>query len=1127
MGGKPNENFSAAGRLGLTFGLGAWLGAPGYIAGGALGSVLFPPATPEPPDPYTALALNTAEEGAPVALHYGVNKIKGNWIYKGPLRKKKVEQGGKGGQKTVTGYKYWTWATLGLGKGTVDITRMWKNDDVQPAYGNAQIEIYRGTADQTVNPDWAARADDVVPLKRLAYTYLNNYYLGENNNQMPTISTEVHRFPWDSAMDSIPPYVANKVSEQTVGGNKILRDAYDNIHTFTRTEWKTYNASWELQKTVDLTNIALPIYEGTWDVCLTYSGGKTYVNMSYNDGYGTELYLIRFDAGKEKLETEKTETQKGQFRKYLIHDFVSIGVDNSRIRANSEYIFIATSYLGSAVDMFKIALNGQTVLAHYDFLSDFDIGAMGNFEVNEDFCFWMTNGGKTAIIDFNGVKKDVLNTSPDWAPGQIVALKGAPCLLGIELGIQTSPPNFDYDRIQYVMYDRDTGMFETVTQNELNIDETWWTDHGSSPFFGTKETMMCHEGPNGTFYLTGHDSVGNYYTMELVLDANPANIIYDLFKETKGFGMTLVDESELEGIGDTCFDNRIGMSFSLVRKQNVGAVVRDILGHIQAHPYQTDEGKFGFFMPKPSDSVIDTIEIEDVLSIKDDTTPDVGIISTSLKDIGLCPNRLNVTYENRLNWYKRNATFQLDDMLAQDLDGEVIEETLNYQMFSNPAVVSKMAWKAWKIGRFQNMLHVLVLNGRWLKIRHGQVYNLNFPDEGIVNKRCRVWSVQDAPPDTDAGVTVMWMMDDEFITSYEEIDYDPSISENTSVGPAEEVVPVVWEEDARYNNDVPHMGFTAIRSSDGTAYCDIHISLDAPDNFFYALRLTQFANVGDLTVDMDDDVRKIRVNTDDYSESTFATYTRVNQRNNLSYCLVGEVPDDLNATLENMEFVTYRGSVDVSGDLELRNVVRGKDYTQPKAHAIADETVVLHTGISYNKIEIPTEWMGKTIYIKFVPFNLRGDGFELDDVDTYEYTISNWTRKATHADRGQIEDSARGKLGSRTKTEDSDVKIVWQHTNRNDGIGKATLNVWEWNGFQMGDVDDYDIIVYESDGVTVKTEHLSIGLVDNYTYTNVQNTTDFGGVPSDDFWLGIRPVVTGRGPGREGFDIEKVHIERV
>lgn len=79
-------------RLGLTIGLGATpLGTAGYILGGVLGGVLFPPDAPEAPDPYTELGTNATGGNSRIAYSVGINKIAGTHIYKGDLRSEAVE----------------------------------------------------------------------------------------------------------------------------------------------------------------------------------------------------------------------------------------------------------------------------------------------------------------------------------------------------------------------------------------------------------------------------------------------------------------------------------------------------------------------------------------------------------------------------------------------------------------------------------------------------------------------------------------------------------------------------------------------------------------------------------------------------------------------------------------------------------------------------------------------------------------------------------------------------------------------------------------------------------------------------------------------------------------------------
>jgi hypothetical protein len=123
----------------------------------------------------------------------------------------------------------------------------------------------------------------------------------------------------------------------------------------------------------------------------------------------------------------------------------------------------------------------------------------------------------------------------------------------------------------------------------------------------------------------------------------------------------------------------------------------------------------------------------------------------------------------------------------------------------------------------------------------------------------------------------------------------------------------------------------------------------------------------------------------------------------------------------------------------------------------------------------------------------------------------------------EIEQGGVG-LGSIVKTTDSDVKVIWEKTNRLSGMKSATASEWVWHGFIEGDVNDYDVYIFQSDGETLQASHLGIGLVTEYTYTNSQNSTDFGGSPSDHFWIGIVPVVYGVGHVE---DMEKQEVIRI
>jgi hypothetical protein len=228
--------------------------------------------------------------------------------------------------------------------------------------------------------------------------------------------------------------------------------------------------------------------------------------------------------------------------------------------------------------------------------------------------------------------------------------------------------------------------------------------------------------------------------------------------------------------------------------------------------------------------------------------------------------------------------------------------------------------------------------------------------------------------------------------------------------------------------------------------------------------------------------------------------------------------------MDELEFMTYREAEISGSDLILKHCVRGKDYTHIKTHDADD--FILHVGSpnDYFRYQPPPNYRGKKIYIKCIPGNAEGDiPLGLADVTGYEYTIQGYGAKATHTAMLEIEQGGIG-LGNIVRTTDSDVKVIWEKTNRLSGMKAQTLGEWEWHGFVEGDVDDYDIIIFQSDGVTIQASHLGIGLVTSYTYTNTQNSTDFGGSPSDHFWIGVRPVIRGVGYVP---DMEKQEVIRI
>jgi len=197
----------------------------------------------------------------------------------------------------------------------------------------------------------------------------------------------------------------------------------------------------------------------------------------------------------------------------------------------------------------------------------------------------------------------------------------------------------------------------------------------------------------------------------------------------------------------------------------------------------------------------------------------------------------------------------------------------------------------------------------------------------------------------------------------------------------------------------------------------------------------------------------------------------------------------------------------VSGsDLELDHCYRGKHYTIPSEQT-TDAKVFL-VGIDKFKPvrDYPEQYVGKTIQIKMLGFNTKGQIQDIDEVAEFEYVIKGYTIKATHVAALEIKSGGAGLGGIDTvdTSGSNNVTVQWKDTARNGGISRTAFGQWKWNEFIPGDGDSYDVLIYDSTKTLVET-HFDIGDVNEYTYTGAQNNTDFGGVETD-FYIGIRPT---------------------
>lgn len=176
------------------------------------------------------------------------------------------------------------------------------------------------------------------------------------------------------------------------------------------------------------------------------------------------------------------------------------------------------------------------------------------------------------------------------------------------------------------------------------------------------------------------------------------------------------------------------------------------------------------------------------------------------------------------------------------------------------------------------------------------------------------------------------------------------------------------------------------------------------------------------------------------------------------------------------EFLAYEtAELKGVGRYTLGNLTRGAYGSNIDRHNAGSQFVRIDEAMF--KYAVPANWVGRTIWVKLVSFNVFGSGAqELAEVPAYSYTIKG-------APLGQIQNLR--------------LTSSWAY-------GKEAVIAWD----KLGGADTYDVEVYA--GNTQKLLRSLSGIVDNgFTYTQADMKADGGQVRDVVFKVRGR-AVTGR-----------------
>lgn len=161
------------------------------------------------------------------------------------------------------------------------------------------------------------------------------------------------------------------------------------------------------------------------------------------------------------------------------------------------------------------------------------------------------------------------------------------------------------------------------------------------------------------------------------------------------------------------------------------------------------------------------------------------------------------------------------------------------------------------------------------------------------------------------------------------------------------------------------------------------------------------------------------------------------------------------------EFLAYEtAELKGVGRYTLGNLTRGAYGSTIDQHNAGGQFVRIDEAMF--KYAVPANWVGRTVWVKLVSFNVFGSGVqELAEVPAYSYTIKG-------APLGQIQNLR--------------LTSSWAH-------GKEAVIAWD----KLGGADTYDVEVYA--GNTQKRLRSLSGIVDNgFTYTQADMKADGGQV---------------------------------
>ena len=481
-------------------------------------------------------------------------------------------------------------------------------------------------------------------------------------------------------------------------------------------------------------------------------------------------------------------------------------------------------------------------------------------------------------------------------------------------------------------------------------------------------------------------------------DVNPANIIADLLTNTQ-YGMGLVsgniDSASFTQYQTYCTAQGIFMSPVLQGQEKCNSIIDRWATLTNSWIFWS--GNAIKFVPlgdtaitgngatyTPNNSIIYNLTVANFL---DEKQP----IVCTRKDPADCFNRTVIEINDRTMQYNANPIEYKDQTLI-DLYGLRDASSASASDICDAAIGMTVVQLIGKRTAYIRNTYKFKLSYNFVLLEPGDIVTLTDPNNAAINLLpVRIQSVTENDDDTLSFVA------EEFTGIVGSINA-PAVASavptvlNQLVDPGNVNPPAVFEPNSALTGGVPQVWIAASGGANwGGAYC--YLSFDGGTTYVYAGQISAPATQGVLTSNLASHSSPDTINTlaVDCTQSLAAISPASNADATALRTLSLVVPQPVADAIQTGGELLAFGAVASTGTYtdNLTYLVRGAYGTTIGAHSTGDQfTQIDLTGAEGSTIiyDLPTQYIGATIYLKFISYNLFGQATqELSAVTPYTY----------------------------------------------------------------------------------------------------------------------------------------------